>query len=149
MTVAGTLSFLFADIRDYTAFVERHGDAAAAGLLADDRRLVRAEVARAGGGEIKTEGERSARDGDLGAAIAFLDQTARHFSEIPCTRTAAEWARLRRAELLLQRAAPGDWEAAQAELDAALAYWRKAKATWYLGKLKEWAAEHGLRFPEN
>ncbi len=56
--------------------------------------------------------------------------------------------RLRRAEIFLERDAPGDREAAQAELDAVLPYWRKAKATWYLGKLKEWAAERGLRFPE-
>lgn len=55
--VTGTLSVLFADLRDYTAFVEAHGDAAASALVADYRRLVRAQVAQAGGGEIKTEGD--------------------------------------------------------------------------------------------
>ncbi|HVR87936.1 MAG TPA: AAA family ATPase [Candidatus Limnocylindria bacterium] len=53
----GTLTFLFADLRDYTAFVERHGDAAATELIADYRQVVRAELAKTGGGEIKTEGD--------------------------------------------------------------------------------------------
>ena len=52
-----TLTFLFSDLREYTAFVERHGDVAATTLIADYRRFVRAEVARAQGAEIKTEGD--------------------------------------------------------------------------------------------
>ena len=52
-----TLTLLFADLRDYTAFVERHGDFAATTLIADYRRLVRGEVSRVGGAEIKTEGD--------------------------------------------------------------------------------------------
>ena len=52
-----TLGFLFADLRGYTAFVERQGDAAAAGLLHDYRQLVREVVAKFGGAEIKTEGD--------------------------------------------------------------------------------------------
>ena len=52
-----TLTFLFADIREYTAFVERYGDIAATTLIADYRTLVRAEVSRVGGAEIKTEGD--------------------------------------------------------------------------------------------
>jgi predicted ATPase/class 3 adenylate cyclase/Tfp pilus assembly protein PilF len=52
-----TLTFLFADIRGYTSFVEDHGDARAAGLIADFRQIVRAQLARTGGGEIKTEGD--------------------------------------------------------------------------------------------
>jgi class 3 adenylate cyclase len=52
-----TRTFLFADLRDYTSFVERRGDAAAAELIAAYRALVRTEVARTGGGEIKTEGD--------------------------------------------------------------------------------------------
>ena len=57
LTVLATRTFLFADLRDYTAFVERHGDAAATTLIADYRRIVRAELARHEGGEIKTEGD--------------------------------------------------------------------------------------------
>jgi class 3 adenylate cyclase len=52
-----TLTFLFADIRDYTAFVEEHGDARARQLIASFRRLVRAQLGVTGGGEIKTEGD--------------------------------------------------------------------------------------------
>jgi class 3 adenylate cyclase/tetratricopeptide (TPR) repeat protein len=48
---------LFSDLRDYTGFVEKHGDAAAAVLIADYRRIVRAELARHEGGEVKTEGD--------------------------------------------------------------------------------------------
>ncbi|MDP9275998.1 MAG: hypothetical protein M3O99_10455 [Chloroflexota bacterium] len=54
---SGTLTFLFADLRGYTAYVESRGDAAAAELIADYRRIVRAQVAQTGGGEIKTEGD--------------------------------------------------------------------------------------------
>ena len=49
--------FLFADLRDYTAFVERHGDAAASALLDRCRALVRSAVAQYGGAEVKTEGD--------------------------------------------------------------------------------------------
>jgi class 3 adenylate cyclase len=52
-----TLTFLFADIRDYTAFVEEHGDARARQLIASFRQLVRAQLGLTGGGEIKTEGD--------------------------------------------------------------------------------------------
>jgi class 3 adenylate cyclase len=49
--------FLFADLRGYTAFGERHGDAAAADLLDAYRELVRSEVARQADAEIRTEGD--------------------------------------------------------------------------------------------
>src|SRR6266849_9213385 len=52
-----TLTFLFADIRDYTSFVEQHGDAQAGRLIAEFRRIVRAQLAATGGGEVKTEGD--------------------------------------------------------------------------------------------
>ena len=59
MTVASsrTNGFLFADLRDYTRYVESHGDQAAATLLEAYRSLVRAAVAEQGGAEIKTEGD--------------------------------------------------------------------------------------------
>ena len=59
MTVGGsrTNGFLFADLRDYTRFVEARGDRAAATLLDEYRVLVRAAVAEFGGAEIKTEGD--------------------------------------------------------------------------------------------
>lgn len=49
--------FLFADLRGYTSFVERHGDAAAADLLDAYRHLVRDVVVRHAGAEIRTEGD--------------------------------------------------------------------------------------------
>ena len=52
-----TNGFLFADLRDYTRYVESHGDRAAADLLEAYRSLVRAAVADYGGAEIKTEGD--------------------------------------------------------------------------------------------
>ena len=52
-----TRGFLFSDLRGYTRFVERHGAAAAAGLLTTYRELVRAEVHRFDGAEIRTEGD--------------------------------------------------------------------------------------------
>ena len=55
--VLATRTFLFADLREYTSFVERHGDAAATTLIADYRRIVRTELAQYEGGEIKTEGD--------------------------------------------------------------------------------------------
>ncbi len=50
-------TYLFADLRDYTAFVETRGDAAAARLLRAYRSIVRAEVRAKRGVEIKTEGD--------------------------------------------------------------------------------------------
>ena len=57
VTSSGTNGFLFADLRDYTRYVEAHGDRAAASLLDAYRELVRAAVAEFGGAEIKTEGD--------------------------------------------------------------------------------------------
>jgi len=55
--IARTQGFLFADLRGYTAFVEAHGDQAAADLLDAYRALVRAAVRTSAGAEIKTEGD--------------------------------------------------------------------------------------------
>ncbi len=52
-----TRTFLFADLRGYTDFVERHGDAAAASLIGEYRVLVRERISRSAGAEIKTEGD--------------------------------------------------------------------------------------------
>ena len=56
-TALATRSFLFSDLRDFTSFVETHGDAAGSEVIRTYRTLVRAEIARTGGGEIKTEGD--------------------------------------------------------------------------------------------
>src|SRR5712664_3902248 len=53
----GTRTFLFADLRDYTGFVERHGDRAAAALVAAYRKVIRQRVQETSGAEIKVEGD--------------------------------------------------------------------------------------------
>jgi branched-chain amino acid transport system substrate-binding protein len=52
-----TRGFLFADLRGYTNFVERHGAASAADLLLRYRGIVRSEIDRFDGAEIRTEGD--------------------------------------------------------------------------------------------
>jgi class 3 adenylate cyclase len=54
---SATRGFLFADLRGYTAFVERAGAHRAAAMLDRYRELVRAEVGRFQGAEIRTEGD--------------------------------------------------------------------------------------------
>ncbi len=53
----GTRTCLFADLRDYTGFVERHGERAAAAIVAAYRRLIRQRVQESSGAEIKVEGD--------------------------------------------------------------------------------------------
>jgi class 3 adenylate cyclase len=52
-----TNGFIFADLRDYSRYVETHGDVAAAGLLTACRSLVPQVVLQHEGAEIKTEGD--------------------------------------------------------------------------------------------
>jgi hypothetical protein len=89
------------------------------------------------------QAERAASEGDLDLAISLLGESAELFQQsfLPFGETLA---RRRRIELLLRRNGAGDLEAARAELAAVLPYWRKAKATWYLGQLQRWAADRGL-----
>lgn len=56
-TGSATHGFLFADLRGYTAFVERAGAHRAAAMLARYRDLVREQVGRLQGAEIRTEGD--------------------------------------------------------------------------------------------
>jgi class 3 adenylate cyclase len=57
LSTSRTNGFLFSDLRDYTRYVELHGDQAAAVLLDSYRALVRSAVGEFGGAEIKTEGD--------------------------------------------------------------------------------------------
>lgn len=50
-------TYLFADLRDYTAFVETRGDTAATRLIRSFRSLFRAEIRSSRGAEVKTEGD--------------------------------------------------------------------------------------------
>jgi len=54
---AGTNGSLFCDLRGYTAYVDTHGDRAAAALLDAYRALVREVIAAHAGAEIRTEGD--------------------------------------------------------------------------------------------
>ena len=56
-TALDTRTFLFSDLREFTSFVERSGDNAATELIRTYRALVREQIARSGGGEVKTEGD--------------------------------------------------------------------------------------------
>ena len=86
--LSGTLTFLFADLRGYTTYVETHGDRAAATLIADYRLLVRTHVATSAGGEIKTEGDSfyvvfSTARAALDCAIAILRDAERDVADHP------------------------------------------------------------------
>lgn len=78
----GTLTFLFSDLRDFTRYAETKGDDAAARLVSDYRGVVRREIGRAQGAEVKTEGDsffvvfQSARSA-LDCAIAILREIDR------------------------------------------------------------------------
>src|SRR5207249_7808654 len=91
------------------------------------------------------QAERAASSEDLDTSIKRLGESAALFNDsfLPMAETVT---RRRRAELLLGRNI-GDRDAAQAELGRILPYWRRAKATWYLGQLKRWATALGLDFP--
>ena len=52
-----TRGFMFADLRGYSAFTERHGDEVARELLGRYRAVVREVIGQAGGAEIRTEGD--------------------------------------------------------------------------------------------
>src|SRR5437016_13183519 len=78
-----TRTFFFADLRDYTGFVERSGDQAAAEVLKAYRSIVRSQVATLGGAEIKTEGDgfyivfTSARQA-IACGVAILEEADAH-----------------------------------------------------------------------
>jgi len=92
------------------------------------------------------QAEHAANEGDLESAIRDLSQSADLF-KLSAMRFGETLARRRRVELLVKRNAAGDRQAAQAEVTTILPYWRKAKATWYLGQLERWARDVGLDFP--
>jgi len=88
---SATKTFLFADLRGFTAYTEQHGDAAASEMVTEYRRIVRAEIARTRGTEVKTEGDsffvvfdsaRQAVECALGIQRAATDHTAQR-PELP------------------------------------------------------------------
>ena len=80
---ATTRAFLFSDLRDYTTYVETKGDREAAKLLRDYRALIRREVARFDGAEVKTEGDSfyvvfESASSALDCAVAIARRVALH-----------------------------------------------------------------------
>ena len=76
-------SYLFADLRDYTVFVETQGDSATARLLRAYRGVVRTEVAAHRGAEIKTEGDSfyvvfRAPGSAVRCALGIVERARRH-----------------------------------------------------------------------
>ena len=83
-----TRIFLFTDLREYTRFVEAQGDVAATRLLRDYRTIVRREVKRTRGAEIKTEGDSfyivfESAVPALDCAVAILKQVRAHNARHP------------------------------------------------------------------
>ncbi len=81
-----TRGFLFADLRDYSRFTERHGDDAAAQLLARYRLTVRDVIGRFDGAEIRTEGDSfyvvfSSVGSAVQAGLAILENADKASSE--------------------------------------------------------------------
>lgn len=88
---AKTRVFLFSDLRDYTSFVETHGDAEAALLLREYRDIVRREVGRFDGAEIKTEGDSfyvvfESASAALDCAVSILKRIAAQKERDPVRR---------------------------------------------------------------
>lgn len=86
--VSATTSFLFADLRGYTAFTERHGDAAASEIVAEYRRLARVEIGRTGGREMQTEGDGmfvvfDSATRAVDCALGLLSSSAEHTARAP------------------------------------------------------------------
>lgn len=89
---------------------------------------------------------RAAREGELETALTWLAQAEPLLAEgeLPFALTVT---RLERADLLSRRGASGDRAAAADVLAAAVPYWQRAKAAWYLGQLRRWAASRKIPFP--
>ena len=90
--------------------------------------------------------EQARRQGDLGRALELSAASveALDHSQWPFIETVA---RLRHADLLLERGDQEDRAMAGAELARVVAFWRRAGAPWYLGRLRDWARKRRLRLP--
>jgi DNA-binding CsgD family transcriptional regulator/type II secretory pathway predicted ATPase ExeA len=86
-------------------------------------------------------GERARREGDADQALEAFTESAAGLNRPGQSLLARTLPRLRMVELL----ARSDPVAAQRELAAVLAMWRAVGAKWYLGRLREWSGELGLR----
>jgi DNA-binding CsgD family transcriptional regulator len=128
---------------------ERLGDAAAVerwtALMCRDEFAHEPQALAAG--RLFARARRAARDGQLDDALILLADAELLLAEgeLPFGLTVT---RLERADLLLRRGSSGDRAAAGEELAAAIPYWERAKAKWYLAQLRRWAARRKLAFPK-
>jgi len=88
--------------------------------------------------------DRAARGGDLEAALDLFAQSAQHFRGVGGALVGQTLPRLRRAELLLSRGSGADYQTAAAEVAAVEALWQKAKAPYFLSRLRAWTVARGL-----
>jgi DNA-binding CsgD family transcriptional regulator len=86
-------------------------------------------------------GERALRMGDTDQALDAFTESAAGFNRPVQSLLARTLPRLRRVDLL----ARNDPDAAQRELATVMSMWRAVDANWYLGHLREWSRELGLR----
>jgi DNA-binding CsgD family transcriptional regulator len=127
---------------------ERLGDVAAmerwTALMSRDERAREPHALSAS--RLFARARQAVREGDLESALDLLARVELLLAEgdFPFALTIT---RLERADLFLRRAAVGDREHAKEELAASVPYWEKAKAEWYLSRLRRWAAGRKLPFP--
>jgi DNA-binding CsgD family transcriptional regulator len=93
--------------------------------------------------------ERSARLGETQRALDLFGESAECFIGVGGSLVGQTLARLRRAEILAARNSLNDGAAVSNDLAFVEALWRKTKATWYLGRLREAAASRGLDLPSS
>lgn len=123
---------------DDRAAVQRWTDLALSRSPSTDPRHAQAR-------RVFAQAERSAQEDDLDAAIVAFEDHSELFAE--ASLLVGTLAHLRLVELLLRRGRATDRDAANAQFASVVPFWRTAKASWYLGRLREWARERGLPFP--
>lgn len=83
-TPEGTVTILFSDIEGFTEINERLGDAAARDILVEHNRIVRSQVERCGGHEVKFQGD--------GFMVAFAGAGKALGCAVDLQRALADWS---------------------------------------------------------
>jgi len=124
----------------YASRVAGDVDAFAAWCTRAEQFRERVDVARFAA--TYADAERAVQAGDTGRALLDIEAVADAMERFDAPAIATS-LRLRRVELLRDR----DPAAANARLARVVAFWRGAKAAWYLGRLEQWARERYLAWP--
>jgi DNA-binding CsgD family transcriptional regulator len=88
------------------------------------------------------DAERAVSAGDLAKGLPLLESVADGMERFDSPAIATR-LRLRRALLMRDR----DRAGADREVDRVAEFWRRAKATWFLNELAQWARASGLAWP--